>query len=81
MPRLQVCLSTLGRHEEDKPLAWLRPARATTQLAPASKEKQRRQGVPGRPNRACSAFTLMVKFVVVKTVSNHKVLQRQASGQ
>ena len=34
-PRLQTCLRTFGRLEQAMPLAWLRPARATTQRAPA----------------------------------------------
>jgi len=54
---------------------------ATTQLAPASKEKQRRQHAPGRLNRVRSAVTQMVKCVVVKKVNVHKTLQRKTSGQ
>ncbi|MDP2679914.1 MAG: hypothetical protein Q8O85_14490, partial [Rhodoferax sp.] len=38
----------------------------TTQLAPASKEKQRRQGAPGRLNRVRSALTQRVNLIGAK---------------
>jgi len=54
---------------------------ATTQLAPASKEEQRRQPTPGRLNRVRSALTQLVNCVVVKKVNVHKTFQRKTSGQ
>jgi len=42
---------------------------ATTQLAPASKEEQRRQHAPGRLNRVRSAVTQLVNDAMVKKVN------------
>ena len=59
-PRLKTCLRTFGRQEPAMPLAWLRPARATTTRATARKEEQRPQAHCQRLNRVRSAATQWV---------------------
>ncbi|MDO8319231.1 hypothetical protein, partial [Rhodoferax sp.] len=54
---------------------------ATTQLAPASKEKQRRQGAPGRLNRVRSALTQRVNLIGAKKFNHFMILLRFQSGQ
>jgi hypothetical protein len=52
-----------------------------TRLAPASKEEQRGQHLPGLLNRVHSDVTHPVSRVVVKQVSIHGLDQRKLSGQ
>ena len=54
---------------------------ATTRLAPASEEKQRRQGAPGRFNRVRSALTQQVNLIGAKKFNHFMILLRFQSGQ
>jgi hypothetical protein len=53
----------------------------TTRLAPASKEEQRGQHVPGLLNGVHSDVTLQVSRVVVKQACIHGLDQRKLSDQ
>ena len=68
MPRLQTRRHGFGRREEGRPPAGQHPARATTQLASASKEEQRGQRAPGRLDRVCSVITRQILAQPVEEV-------------
>lgn len=70
-----------GRREEVRALTGLRPARATTRLATASKDEQRGQRDPGRLDQVRSAVTRKLSFVVVKKFSVQRLFKRQSNGQ
>jgi len=61
----------MERHEEAKPLAWLRPARVTTQRATARKEAQRPQARCQRLNRVRSALTQKVNLTETEIFNVH----------
>ena len=71
----------MERHEEAKPLAWLRPARVTTRQATACKEAQRPQARRQQLNRVCSAVTHKVKWINAEKVNIHRHLLVQISAQ
>ena len=81
MPQLQLCLRTMEQHEEAKPLAWLRPARVTTQRATARKEAQRPQARCQRLNRVSSALTQKVNLTETEIFNVHMHLLKKTSGQ
>jgi hypothetical protein len=60
---------------------WVHWQDATTRLASASKEKQRRQGAPGRLNRVRSAVTQLVNLINARKVNIHEDLPGKMSGQ
>ena len=62
-------------------LSWGALARRDDAAAPASAEKQRRQGAPGRLNRVRSALTQRVNLIGAKKFNHFMVLLRFKSGQ
>jgi len=76
-----VCPRTLGQGEEGKPLDLLRPARPTTLLASARKEKQRRRRAPAWLNRVRSVVTIDVTLLVRTKAGVHKAYPAEESGQ
>ena len=61
--------------------AQSRPARETTLRPHGREEEQRGQRAAARPNRARSALTLVVKWVVSEKVNVHAVYPAAESGQ